>query len=231
MDSSSGFDVNLSEEIKPYIDSNGLVSGNGQPTGNGIRYTSEWLIANKQITNEDLLFFYQSIMQCVHLGFIYESPDGGDASTIDDLIPLFHARRHVDVIFRHSIYKIYQCLKDHYWIQPTRDGRFQWKGCLFRFPQLICHAKFCFNEKPNIFLKLYWCFVVLLACFNKRSHQDGWILTWHMVKAAQDRSKLCDFVGNIWWEKKEKMWPNGLGECMGEYFQNPNHPLAKYWRD
>jgi hypothetical protein len=109
----------------------------------------------------------------------------------------------------------------------TKDAR-AWFG---RYPQFMAHLRWCSGGKPNLFQRLVWCWSVAFAGFFDRDGQDPWRLTYLLVRARRSRpgawlpERLAE---RIWRFRFLKRWPGGIGEVRAAYFQDVNHPLAKY---
>lgn len=108
----------------------------------------------------------------------------------------------------------------------ANPGKFTLSAWLGRQLNLMAHLKFAANIDPSCIEKLVWCLAILKDLFEKKSNKDSWVLSWLAVKTAKNKSFICDVVGSIWIWKFKRTWKNGMGELLGSYFNNINHPLA-----
>jgi hypothetical protein len=107
-------------------------------------------------------------------------------------------------------------------VNPGTVHRSSWLG---RQNQLITHLKFAAGRKPGLFAKLYWCAVILNSMSADKNNNDAWIMSYLLVRTAKGKSKLCDFIGNLW---TKTMMTVTEGRGMGQYFVVA--PIAKYWK-
>jgi len=103
-----------------------------------------------------------------------------------------------------------------------------WMG---RFPQLIAHFKFATHKNPTFFEKIFWCLSLIKK--PSKNHHDAWILSWCKAKVYQNtkaKNFLCNIAYKIFAKRLKNTWGN-IGECLGDYFKNPNHPNSLYLKN
>jgi hypothetical protein len=108
-------------------------------------------------------------------------------------------------------------------INPEEFALSSWLG---RFPQLIAHAQFIAGEKVPLWRKLWWAGAVIQSSFSKE--QDNKVLGWYLVLVGKDQSGICKAASSFWSYMMKKHYPEGIGQVLGDYFGNHNHPSA-YW--
>jgi len=233
----------------------------GQPcevSGNGLLYTSEFIIAlfdngelNKNIRDE-LEEIYRS---CERLpGLMIRTPVWVESQeALDDYIGCATASYFIDGgalanrILEYGInfpsakfdetnesektrskwvYNLLSCFglfKVKRVYNNVTPGNFTLAAWLGRFPAVFAHLKFACGKKPTFFEKLFWIISVLFSLFKKNEDNDSFILTWHLTRVAEGKSKFFDLV--IWlWRKLMRKKRNGT--WIAEAMNNP--PLRKW---
>lgn len=108
-------------------------------------------------------------------------------------------------------------------LNPEKFALSSWLG---RFPQLIAHAQFAAGEPVPLWRQLWWAGAVIQSSFSKE--QDHKVLGWHLIMVARKKSVLCSVVAMFWSHMFRKHYPEGIGQVIGNYFGDQNHPAA-YW--
>jgi hypothetical protein len=124
------------------------------------------------------------------------------------------------------ILSLFGLLKVKWIYNNDNPGFFTQSSWLGRQQNLICHLQFAADEEPPMWRKVWWAVAVLGSLFS--TNNDSYCLSWLCVRTAQGKSKFCTLVGKVWWHFVLKKFPGGMGEILGDYFQNPSHPLAVY---
>ena len=226
--------MTLKEEIIPYLDKWGYVQPDttGRSCANN-RFTAEWYLTIHRldiIDSYDKAKFIRLFELCeVIPGVLARHPYEWlqDYEAPDDYIAMTHAASFIAPEKAIQVYKYgvtegwnYNNLRPSHWTPRS------WFG---RRSEIIAHFFFCAGLHPPFLLKLYWCLCVFLAAYRKKSDQDGWVLSWHLVNAARGKSKLCDLFGKFLYWKLRRSKPDNIGEILADYFQDRNHPIAKYF--
>lgn len=99
-----------------------------------------------------------------------------------------------------------------------------------RMKQFVAHLKWANNISPSLTEKLVWSLSVILGSYSKPENQDGWILSWLLVRNYENSEKHS-FLANIaanWWRKRlYKQFPNGLKDLK---YLDGNHPITRFWK-
>jgi len=222
-------------EFKNYMDSYGLVHPEPNTIShNGIRFTVEYAAAcarlgllSTDVKNQIFL----SIQACEKLPGLYqrhpiehqrsqEGPD--DYVAIGLLAKLLGASFIAERLINYG-------KQNGFVFNNIHPGKFTLSSWLGRQPQLIAHWYFAAGKKAPLFHRMVWVATILMASRAKREDQDAWILSWMLVKASVDSSSFTVNVARRAWIKSfKKAWPGGVGEVLGDYFNNKDHPSAKY---
>jgi len=184
--------------FEKYLDANGLMSGDGSVTGNGLRYTSEYLLGlerNRIYDLNDAYQFFPVIDSCmVKTGLFRRSPQvGGDQQGPDDYIALISMS--VAMKQKYHIF-IYEFAQKNNWIflNATANVSTLKSAFLGRFPQFIAHVLFANKKKPSLWQRIIWAYNVALG--PRVGDQDSWILAWHL-KEVYKLSGFSDKIENL----------------------------------
>jgi hypothetical protein len=226
------------EEIKKdaenYIDPYGLITPNGGPSGNGLLYTSEWLVALKlkdEISEQDIHKFGKAIRSCRVAGYpaLYNrNPSHPDREAPDDYIGLAAVS---SICGYHFIHQIVDWGNQTNWTYNNLNPEeFHIKSWFGRMPQVICHFKFAAGKSPSVLEKIWWCGTIILSGLRPVKDNNGRCLSWLLVETAKGKSWLCDLVGQWFMDKLNKDYPGGMSQVFTEYFTFP-HPIARILND
>jgi hypothetical protein len=238
----------LPAEIDPYIDQNGLVSGERaprNPSGNGIMFTSEWMLI--------LQFFYPDMVDpwlrfqeiidkklTVASGIYRRSPAGqqfaSDPARWDDYIALAAAsaragnRKFAQEILeagraRRFLWGPFR-LRYYYPGDGAMTGRDP-KAWFGRSPSMIAHLRWAAGETPSWFERLVWSCGVYFAGSSDPIQQDPWRITYLMIQTARP-GWLERLAIRKWEARLRQAWPKGIGDVRGYYFRDWSHPNARY---
>lgn len=210
----------LKDDIKPYIQGDGLVSVYvSQPANdwrncdNGVLFTSQYILLLNilgQMAQEDKDNYAKVIAACVGKdGYLHRSPGDESLDEQDDHNGAYAAHIKLN-------------------IKPP----FSLSKNLYRFPQLIALSAIA---SQNIFYRilatpLIWftALVIATSCINVSTDDtDSRIGSWLVVKATEDHSLLCKLASLIWRARLFKDYKNGMQDVLKIYF-GPEHPIAKY---
>lgn len=241
--------MGIIESFKPYKDKFGLISPDGNPSGNGLVYTAAYLQTLKdhnEIPLGELMSAYDVVMSCYErTGLLKRNPEHRDQEGPDDYIAigllsvlvggvggviaksvLAYGRANIQHIGPIKFRYVYnnECPGTF----MTRDMGTNWSAWMGRFPALICHLEFAAGEQPNLFNRLAWIAAVMKACTASAKNQDSWTQTKMMCDVARGQGPVIDKVIKYFEYKLSQTFVCGIGQCWGQYFQNPEHPLAKW---
>lgn len=255
VDSNSKF-IEAYNDFKPYIDKYGLVQPSpGGGSGNGLLYTSEMIVGLNDfglLRDEMRLSLFDTYRDCEIIpGLFRRDPNNtGNQEGPDDyvgiaaaspFIPGNFAKRILtygqsrrtpirglleELKFPNFLVTLLGWMKFRYNynnINPNVMNKGSWLG---RQPQLIAHFQFAAGETPWYWRKLWWCGAVLSSLFAK--DHDSYILSYLLIRTAEKKSFLARMTAKIWRHYQNKRYPGGISQVIGEYFQNPSHPLVKW---
>jgi len=127
----------------------------------------------------------------------------------------------------------YHILRFYYWngipqVYNNEDpGKFTWSAWLGRFPHLTAHLKWAADLSPNLVERLWWAASLIISSLASSSNAGAWALCWLQVRLweLKGNGPLEWLAVKIWRWRFSKVFGNP-GNMLGQYFQNPNHPLA-----
>ena len=144
------------------------------------------------------------------------------------ILRCFFKRKGGLTFWRNALCWVMTPIKVRY-VYKNGDGPDDWdQAWLGRQVQVIAALKCAAGKEPTFFECLWWAGAVWLARKADPKDQDAWVLTWHLVRSKRPESLLCDWAASAWIKKYRSVHPEGLGKILGDYFQNANHPLARY---
>ena len=223
--------MGIREVSKKYTDPYGFIQPDGKPSGNGLRYTSEYYLTLKRLnllTEEDQFEFKRLIASCeVRPGLLERHPVAwkGSQQGPDDYIAVAHASKEIAPQIARRI--LSYGLTTGWVYNNVNPGKFTFKAWLGRQPQFVCHLFWCGGLEPGLIEKLWWSVTIIHASFKPKSDQDGWLLSWHLVNAAPDKG-LIGVVKKWWYHRLGKYQ---LKRSFAAYFNNPDHVLARYFQN
>lgn len=234
---------------------------NFNASGNGLLYTAEMyiILARTHVLNaHDLKKFESIIMSCeVERGLLKRSPTHGDQEGPDDYIGVTAASYilnrtsdNMSGMWRNDIaQRILEygervkveyppCLSFNYVYNNVKpgtskhpDGRTNWSALFARMPQVVAHLKLAAKQQPSTIEMFVWQQSVM-GCHDKpKNDQTARILSWLMVMTGHGQNDTCDRTTAEWYRRLKSQFPGGMRQVVAEYFQNPDHPLAKHWVD
>lgn len=102
-----------------------------------------------------------------------------------------------------------------------------WLG---RQPQLIAHLMWAAGETPPLWMRLWWCLVIVLSTFAEPGDQDARFLSWLLVNTG--KHGWIEKIAIKWWYYKlKKTYPDGMRSVAGSGYFEAGHPFIKYWVD
>ena len=235
----------LEQDYKHYTDKYGLIQpstrdGAGETSHNGLRFTAEALVAfnnHGKLSREYKYAFLKAIFSCQSMAGLYNRYPGANQlqESVDDLCGvglssfilrrnylareiLHYGRRNFGFFNNENPGSIFR----------LNSWKINWSAFLWRQVQVFCHLRWAAEENPNCFQKLWWIIVILMGTKRQKDDQDGWVLSWMLVKVAKKRGPIVERVRKYWIKKFKKIHPNGIGPVLGDYFGNDKHPNAVY---
>jgi len=240
----------LRNDFAKVRDEYGLIQPGNGSGGNGLRYTSDYLLILKRLgfcKTDDINDFEQVTKRCragVIPGCYNRSPVNTDQEGPDDYVALAAADR--DIAFDIFTYGV-----NNNWIycnvEPGIKYNWTWEvfrryvlgkkdrthrlsALFFRQPQLIAHFYYAASFKCPLWRKLAWFLSIWYTSFSETKGQDDWVLSNHLIITylmSSQRTWYQDWVCNYWGKQFKKTWPGGFKELLTKYF-GWEHPLAKY---
>jgi hypothetical protein len=122
--------------------------------------------------------------------------------------------------------------KDH-WGSYNNPEPEKWtlRSALWRQRQVLVHAKIAKGKAPTFIEQVWWAGVIGTAASADKNDHDAWVLSWFLVRTARGQEGVAIHKAReLWIAKFKSAWPNGVGEVLGSYFGNQNHPAVKYLR-
>lgn len=245
------------EEIGPYLDRNGLVTGvsaaknvTRSPSGNSVMLTSEWMLI-LHFFYPDMLgpwFEFQRVVDqrlTIDRGIFRRNPVGEpfaeDPMSWDDYVGLAAAsavvgnRAYAKEILAAGRQRrfVWGPLRLPYYYPA--DGSLEggearaWFG---RSPSMIAHLKWCAGEIPNVTERLAWAAGIAFAGSKNPVAQDPWRITYLMIQARRASEEPLSWLEKLairtWAQELKKSWSRGMYDVRGWYFRDYDHPLARY---
>lgn len=234
----------IRRDFSEYTDPDGLVQPQRHPSpgasGNGLVYTSAYYILLKRrgfLTFVDLNAFAAVVKKCsVRDGLLKRGPNHPDQEGPDDYIAVTAASAHLLRMLAGQVLSYGQN-------NPFKFGplTLHWNYCnvcpepvlhrsswMGRSPSFVAHLHYAAGLSASWFSAIGWCVAVLLSCFRPKSDQDARTLSWFLVATAELENRH-PWVRRFFLWKLHRDFPNGMRDVIGNYFQNREHPLAKYW--
>lgn len=225
--------MSILSSLQPYTDANGLICPQSNPaidsTNNGLLYTAEAIVAlmdNGELTPELKQHFMTVYGSCeVILGLMKRLPDGtGGQEGPDDYYGCGAAAAFCDPSFAQDILN-YSWLRNY---NNENPGKFTLKSWMGRFPHLMTHLKLAAGQSIwNPFERAWWAASLMISALVSNSNAGAWCLSWLQVRVweAKGNGLMEKLAVKFWRWRFNKNFGNP-GNMLGQYFQNPNHPLA-----
>lgn len=90
----------------------------------------------------------------------------------------------------------------------------------------IAHASGS-RRSPSLWRRIWWSLSTAYA--GSKNDQDGWILADMMIRVCGDRGWLERWASRTYYDRRDKIVPQGIRALLGAYLGDPDHPIAKYW--
>jgi len=128
---------------------------------------------------------------------------------------------------------IYGYGKNHWDIfNNQHPGKFTFRAWFGRNRAFMAHMKYAVDKRPCWIDRFAWRWSVRRSMRRPRGDQDARTLTWLLIetyKMSGRREVKHDALCDTWEEKLYETYPGGMGQVLGEYFNNMSHPLARYF--
>lgn len=224
--------------VSKFRDQFGLVQPDGRPSGNGVRYTCDFIAALRRkirlnpsaFTVEDTLLIHElldCLRKCERLpGLLCRRPGNfEEQQSFDDNIAYIAVSREYSERFlkfgRSEIAGIPFVYNN---VDPEVLTLESWLG---RNQALIAHAQVSVGESLPWYRSLSW--AVSVALGGHRKDQDDKILTWHLLRAAwlsHERPMLFYPLLDFFTLNLRNQYTNGLGDVLKAYGFSAEHPTV-----
>jgi len=235
--------------IATYTDTNGLISGERFPrqsSGNALLFTAELLYVLRDYDFDDESYL-EAIKKCrLAPGLYARTPKGCsfsmDQEGPDDYFGLGIISHYYNRFIAQDILYFGQTVKFfpfsswwNFWVHfryyyrtnpsSLADAWAPWFG---RFPALLAHLKWATRiHTPNLFEALWW-WVSVAFC---GTDEDGWILSYLML-GVHSEGWLARSAAWVRMQRfKQSFWQGSMKRVFISYFNDTNHPIAKYCED
>lgn len=243
--------MSIREEIKAYIDGNGLVAPNTvgpnvvQGSDNGPMYTSEYYVILKKsglLTDQDKVDYANKIGSCINKNLLNRVPTGQNDGQEgpDDYYGVLNAcyqlgNTSIPQEFLKAVIEYKGSLDN------VNPGSWQWGAVLIRQPQLL--ASLICASFPSLFNPFHWlvrlaCFpffvysalVIAVSCIKTPVDQaDPRRLAWHLIQVISNRSLLCKIASLLWYNRLRGGYGDAEMKGVASYYYQAGHPFIKYW--
>ena len=202
----------LIEDIKPYVDGNGLVSNSLVPSGiqrgsdNGPLFTSQLLILaslNKEAAPGN---FASAISKCIDSnGHIHRAPDDATEDAPDDYYGVSSLT----------------CFSPEVKLVPSLP--------IAKCQPLLLYMQLIMRKIPiyRLFSPLAAIVIALSNINEDPGSTSNKLLTWTEIKGLNASSTLCRLAGKIWTWRMKKIY--GTTQQIALIYFGSDHPFVKYW--
>lgn len=199
-----------------YIDSNGLLSPNGEASGNGVLYSASFDIANGSKLFEEAI-----LTKCfVEPGLLRRSPTNSDQEAFDDYLGAVSAYPKVaDAVFKYGAV--------HGWVFDN-DKKTNIRDWLGRSPAFVAHISLAAGYDPGILGSLAWGWSVAMAGAFNKDDQDAWTISAIMIRGNRAQNVITKTASIIYKTRLLKRWGT-VANVYAKYFNDPEHPLVHAW--
>lgn len=223
----------MRSEFHAVRDQFGLIQpGVGRTSGNGLLYSCQYfsiLRKTGQAKLPDCTDFGTLITACqVEPGLYRRDPyNSEDYESQDDYIGIACASYLLGANFGKHILAYGE---SHGWtynnVLPGVYRRESWLG---RYPAFRPTIRFSAGQMPNLWERILLALAIGFAAMARRDDHDSWILTQLILWTVDERCWISRLAGKFWRRRLLKHYPEGISECIGDYFQDHEHPLSKNW--
>lgn len=198
---------------------------------NGVRFTAQFVLV---MINYGCLTYGQKLRLRGLIGKCFEKPGllRRDPSSvlqdsIDNYLGLALISKFIDQSWAKDVLKYGRSHFGFY--ENNKTSRWP-KGSAFlwRFPQLFYALRCAAGERPNWFQTLSA--VISIWAARNTMDQDRRALSLLLIRCGDGHSKLINWAAEKFAQGFKKSYPEGLGQVLGDYYQNHDHPDASYLR-
>lgn len=234
----------MRQDFALYTDSDGLLTSQPNPTpassGNGLLYTSYEYITYLQwgvLTDDDKAKFVQTVQGCRSNGIngLYNrAPEKiGDQEGPDDYYGLASAGsvNALNVQIGPDIYNYGQTTYYglfSYMYNNVTPGKFTFQAWFGRQSELVAHIQMAAGKTPEYWRQLYWCASIAVASVSNPSDANHVVLDWAQCNNILPGLDMLKSSALAWKQRMLKNYPNGMQQVFALYFNDANHPLAKW---
>jgi hypothetical protein len=223
-------------DLETFRDPDDLIQNRRLPprnaSGNGVRYTAEAGIAlyrQGMMTDRWRIEAMMAFVKCrVAPGLYRRSPDHPDHQGQDDYLALLHFLKLAEPVFAREILEHGQ--KNGWVYNVLEPGKWRWSSWFGRYPAWRASAKWAAGETPWVWERASAAIAILWAAAFTGEDQDGWVMSWHVIRIADNRSWMVTQAAKFWRWRFKKFYPGGMKQVLVRYFGFA-HPLAMLWVD
>lgn len=197
---------------------------NGVASDNGIRFSTEAALGNPTDTAL-IATLRRGIATCqIEPGLLARYPGNKLQEGPDDY--------YAAACFGYHFYptlaeRIYAYGQKHFFIFNNTGGLNRSAFFAWLQPALIAHMRHCAGKRLFPWHQFFICLGLFLTTLS--DDQDGWILSWFMVRAMKGKYFFIDKM-IVYWQKKLKSYAaRGIGEILSRYYapMHEQHPNAQ----
>lgn len=226
--------IGVIQHFEQYVNQYDMVdiepASTGKVSQNPIHFTALSIIALSEHGHLDHFWerFRIALEKCeVRPGVFNRTPTNvTDQNSIDDYMGVAVFAAYIDKGFAE---RFLAHGEKYAWVYNNVDTKnsFNFSAYFGRFPALIATMKFAADRKPGLLQEIYWAGSVIWAAFQDASDQDGWRMSFMMVKVAKSRTLLTALATWVWKWRAKKVLKNGIGGNLSEYWRGDmRHPLV-----
>lgn len=233
----------LRQDFALYTDPNGLLVSEPNPgintSGNGLLYTGYYYMTLKLygiLTDADSQKFEQTVQACRKDGIngLYNrTPTKTDQEGPDDYYGIVSAAsaNYLNAPMSTDVYRYGNDTRVDLvnWVLNNESpGQFSLSAWLGRMPQFVAHCEMAAGKRPAIWRRAVWLSSVQLSDASNPDGNQSIVLTWLRAATIAPRMRAMKLVAKDFRKRVMKNYPRGMKDVFAIYFNNPDHPLAKW---
>jgi hypothetical protein len=246
---------NIRSDFAPYFDGNGLMASSPVTTGtlsasdNGGMFLSEFeIILQKlgQSTDQDKVYFFEHITNCMNQGLLCRRPLGQNQSqeSVDDYYGVLNGCKQLGITSIPMQF-LWSVLKYKGALNNVSPGMWSWDSFLIRQPQILAcmvAASFPSWKNPLDILARIACapffliaaIATAVSCIGTDpSDSDSRRLAWHVWQCTKPVSLMCWLAGLLWLNRLKGAYGAPEMQAVAGIYYYPqglgNNPFSKYW--
>ena len=212
-------------------------SSDGSVSHNGIRFTAQYLVVlllNGCFSYGEKVRLRGIVGSCLRKTkrgmILMRDPTDPFQDSIDNYIGLAFLASYLEPSWASELLRHGRWNLGFYDNSRTNDTPW-WRlpppnAWLWRFPALIGTLRAGAGMDPGFFGSLWAAMSVWLA--SRTKDQDSKVLSWLIIQTFGGRSKMVSRAAVSFGKAMMKQYPNGIGQVLSAYYNNPNHPDVKY---